>query len=105
MLYNLLRIRSHLLDRVSSVIESARTLSSNKLFCSRVRQGNVADLAAEEQQVELSETLNVRRWEYVDGESVCESLNEADFSNRLGVLSLNESVVSSDSTSNDCLKF
>ncbi len=38
----------NLLDRVSSVIESASTLSSNKLFFSRVRQGNVADLVEDE---------------------------------------------------------
>lgn len=32
-----------LLDRLSSLMESARTLSSNKLFFSRIRPGNVDD--------------------------------------------------------------
>ena len=48
-----------LLDRLSSVIESARTLSSNKLFFSRIRQGNVDDDVIDIEQE--FESLNVRR--------------------------------------------
>ena len=47
-------IISNLLDRVSSVVDSPSTLSSNKLFFSRVRQGNVADFVVDDKQFELN---------------------------------------------------
>ena len=39
------------------MIGSPSTLSSNKLFFSRIRQGNVADFVEDEQQFELKKTI------------------------------------------------
>jgi hypothetical protein len=50
---NLYSAKLHLLDRVSSCIQSPSTLSSNKLFFSCVLHGNVADLFDEDKPFEL----------------------------------------------------
>ncbi len=57
---HLYSLKLHLLDRVSSCIQSPSTLSSNKLFFSCVLHGNVADLFDEDKPFELK--ANEKIW-------------------------------------------
>jgi hypothetical protein len=55
-------IRMHLLDRVSSCIQSPRTLSSRRLFFSWIRPGSVADLLDEDKPFELERRRRSAMW-------------------------------------------